>query len=63
MASRADCHLHEQWNRQQDDEDHDHYLSRIGDPPSYICEANQRSLREAEEEGGVGGEGKGDAGR
>jgi hypothetical protein len=51
MASRADCHLHEQWNRQRDDEDHDHYLSRIGDPPSYIiCEANERSLREAEEE-------------
>jgi hypothetical protein len=53
MASRADHDLLEQWNRQRNNKDWDTYLWRIGDPPTHICEANERCLREAEE-----GEGK-----
>ena len=52
MASRADHDLLEQWNRQRNNEDWDTYLWRIGDPPTHICKANERCLREAEEGGG-----------
>jgi hypothetical protein len=53
MASSSDRNLLKQWSRQRNNKDWDTYLWRIGDPPTHICDANERILREAEE-----GEGK-----